>query len=445
MNHVREFIESKFNKDMALGSLGTVIEWYDYMLFGYMTVYISDLFFPKGNDSIATLSTWAIFAVGFMVRPLGGVIFGRIGDTLGRKRSLTLAVWGMAIPMICITLLPTYSVWGIFAPIALFLLCVAMGIATAGGYSSAIVYLFEEGKADKRAQSASYANMTSGFGVFLAAGASALLALADKSRIEAWAWRLPWAIGAFGAVVIAVLMSRRMSESRVYEDEAKRQEELTAEGPSWWQVIKDHPKAIWLGTWLSAFGAVAYYVIITYVPTWLHVVVGESDETGFILATLVSAVYALAIPFFGVLADRVGRKPPILISSVFLLILSIPLFALMTTGSLVAIYVGELLLLLPVMLFWGSFPAVLPEMFEAKIRGTGTGFSWNLGAAVLGGTSPLISTALVNSTGILVAPAFYIVAASAVMIVVGVKMKETAPQVLKRRAAEAAAAGPRAM
>jgi MFS transporter, MHS family, proline/betaine transporter len=404
---------------------GTTLEWYDFTLYAYLTPVISELFFPKsvtGSELGSLLATFGVFAAGFLVRPLGAVFFGRFGDRRGRKAALTLSVAMMTVPILLIGLLPTYDEIGWGAPILLLVLRLVTGFSVGGEFTGVLVALTETGRQDRRGFAAATAQFTGGLGVLISSLVVAILqnALSD-AQVADWGWRIPFFVGVVLGVG-ALLMRRHMSETPSFQ-RAQAAGELTRNPLK--EAVHSERKAMFWVFLLTAYMGVAYYTAATFLPTYLQSILDAPAEQVFVGTTIGAIVYAVACPFAGLWSDHVGRKPVMIGAAIALLVLTWPVFLLMGDVSYFTVIAGQVAMIVMVLTFTGPFSAVVAELFPTTSRYSGAAVAYNVGNAIFAGTAPLIGTALVKGTGYDPAPAFYVMAFSAVMLLVLRKIPET--------------------
>ena len=413
---------------VAIGALGTIIEWYDFSLYVFLAPIYARVFFPGEAGLDGVVVTLALFAVAYLARPVGAVVFGHFGDRIGRRGALLGSASIMAVALLLNGLLPGEASIGVLAPLGLFVLRLAMGFAVGGEYSGILVYLLETADARSRGLVVSLAPAASGVGTLLAVGCTAIVsALLSQSQLDAWGWRIPVLFGA--ALALAILALRTsLTETPAF----RHMREAGA--------ISRHPVhdalsrarwAVFVAFALSAVGSIAYYLGITYVPTFLESFGEISHRDALAWSTLATAVYVLVTPAAGWWADRSGRRKTLAISALALAAGSAPLFALLATGS-GALALGAALLLAIGVAAWVSVASVaIPEQFGAADRFSGLAVGYNLATAIFGGLSPLLATLLVRSTGWDFAPGLMLAVVALVVLPVVLKLPETARRPLR--------------
>lgn len=388
------------------GVVGTFVEWYDFLIYGLSAPVLALHFFPEANPTAGLLGTFAIYAIAFFIRPLGGLFFGYLGDRMGRIRILSTTILLMGAATVLTGLLPTYASIGLAAP-ALLLLCrLAQGFSAGGETSGGLSYILESAPPDRRARWVAIGVASSFLPVVL--GALFILGLRTglgEASYTAWAWRLPFILG--GVLAVVGLWIRR------HLDDPEEFTESVAAAPARNPIraaARTSTRALVTVVLLVAVQAVGAYLLNGYMYTYLVKVVRLEATAA--LATNSAAVLAIVVllPVFGAVADHVGRKPLMMAGSIWILALSYPALKLAGTASAAGALAGQLLIAVGVALFAaGGFVAML-ELFPTAFRFTGHAIAYSLGYAIFGGTTPLIAAALVSGTGSAMAPAFYMMA-----------------------------------
>lgn len=418
-------------KAMLFGAIGTIVEFYDYTLYIYLAPYIAEVFFPDESELVGLMVTYGILALGAVMRIAGGAYFGSLGDRIGRKKALTLSVLIMTISIALTSILPTFAQVGILAPILLVILRLVQGFSTGGEYAGVLVLLLEEADPKRRGYTASLGVVTSGTGVLLASLiVFALTATTTNAQMETWGWRVGYWFGT-ALALSALLMRRQMEETPTFEKLKKRG--LAAQAPVR-QAVRELWREILIGLALTGFVGLAYYMILTFLPSYLETVVKIDHMHAMLVTTIVVAIWAYGTPLAGRLSDYVGRKPMLLGSALAFVVLAYPMFLLVATGDLLWIFVGEILLVIPLNCFYGSFSAAVGELFPTSGRYSGLAIGYNVGNAVFGSTTPFVGTVLVAATGNELAPAFYLMATAFVIALVVLRMRETARIPLRQTA-----------
>ncbi len=409
-------------RSVIFGSLGTIVELYDFVLFAFVAVIIAPLFFPSDSAAASLIATFGVLAAGYLMRPLGGVFFGTLGDRIGRRRTLLLSITAMTIGVVAMGFLPTFDSVGVLAPILLLAVRLLQGFSVGGEYPGVVTLLLENAARTRRGLVAALSVFTLATGVFLAASAATIMTLLLSSQQEAdWGWRAAYWFG--GALAITVLALRTMvRETPQFERLRKRQELVKLPVL---RVLKERPGRVGIAIALSGlFGIGTHYVV--YIPTYAQTEGGIENWQALLSVMLIAGAFALSAPLFGAASDRVGRKPLLLAGAVGYAIVAIPVFLLLRAGSFATVLAGSLLFILPVAVLAGGFAAGAGELFPTRERYTGFALGYNVGISALAGTAPLIATSILSTTGLAIAPAFYAILVSILVIPIILSLRETA-------------------
>ncbi len=398
--------KTSMRKVIVSGMLGNGLEWYDFALYAQMSFIISELFFPGTNEAAKLLATFGVFAVGFLFRPLGAVLFGYIGDRYGRRQALVIAILMMAIPTGCIGLLPTYAQIGIWAPILLTLIRILQGLSLGGEFSGCITYIVEHSPPKHRgiAGSASMVSLILGFllGSFVALLFVKILSPED---FRTWGWRVPFLLG-----VVVGLIGLYIRTSC---DESPAFEEAKAKGH-----ISDTPVRTtffkYPGTLLKTFVlyitvTMPFYFASVYLLSFTNKKLGFSVDQALTINTATMIAMLIAVVISAKVSDRIGRKPILVAAALLMMFAILPLFLMLDTKIYATVLLAQVSLGIIIGIYIGPIPAVLVESFPTSIRYTGMSISYNLAACIFGGTAPMICEWLIGSTGTYFSIAWYII------------------------------------
>lgn len=399
--------ERAVKRAVKAASLGNAMEWFDFGIYSYLAVTIGHVFFPSGNDTVQLLSSFATFAVAFLVRPLGGMFFGPMGDRLGRKKVLALTMILMALGTFCIGLIPSY----------------------------ASTFIAEYAPDKRRGFFGSFLELGTLLGYTGAAGlVTALYAVLDDGAMESWGWRIPFLVaGPLGFV--GIYLRLKLDETPAFqklEDGTSAHASEAADGVE--TTHKGDLAKIFRRYWPSLILCIALvgaynitdYMLLSYMPTYLSDEMGYDESHGLLILIGVMVLLMLIINQVGKLSDRFGRKPLLMTGMISFFFLSIPSFLLVKQGSLLAVSGGMLMLGLSLVCLLGTMSAALPALFPTPVRYGSLSVGYNLSASLFGGTTPLVITGLIGLTGDDMMPAYYAMAASLVGIIAVACMKETA-------------------
>ncbi len=404
--------------------VGNVLEWYDFAVYGYLATIIAKNFFPPGDDVAALLATFAAFGVGFVVRPLGGIVIGRIGDTRGRKVALIMTIMLMAIGTVLIGFIPSYATIGVIAPVLLVVARLMQGFSAGGEWGGSTAFIVEWAPADRRGFYGSFQQCSVVGGLLLGSGVAALLASTISSAaLESWGWRIPFLLG--GVIgPVGIYMRRNIGETPAYRRVAKAPEVAASDATS--------PLVLAARAFgFTVLWTVSFYIFLSYMPTFTQKYAGLSRAAALWSNTAGLLLLMVAIPVMGLWSDRIGRKPLLLACCIAFIVLPYPLFSLMLSGaSLATIVVIQLLIGLAIAPFSGAGPAAIAEIFPTGTRSTYMSTGYALAVAIFGGFAPFIATWLISKTGSPISPTYYVIAAAIVSTIVIVGLRETAREPL---------------
>ena len=404
-------------RGVIAGVAGNVLEWYDFALFGFFAQQIGHHFFPADDPTASLIAAFGTFAAGFVMRPLGGALFGWVGDRVGRKQALIWSVLAMAFPSFFIGVLPGTATIGIAAPILLLACRLLQGLAVGGEYGASSVFLVEGAEPGRRGYMGSWGPVGAFAGTLLGSAAGAIVnAALPPDAVLAWGWRVPFILGV--GVALGGFAIRRYYVERVPHLPPARSPLGEAFRSHWKTTL--HLVALVSGL------AVGFYTTFVYAATWLAQVAQVPARTALGINTLAMALSLVASLAAGALSDRVGRRPVLLAWAGALTLLAYPLMALMARGETAGIVAGQVGLALLVAAGSGALPATMAELAPWRVRCTVVSVSHNLGMALLGGTTPLVGAWLVGRTGAPLAPAVYLAAAGAVSFVAALLLPRTA-------------------
>jgi len=385
-------------KVIISGMLGNGLEWYDYALYGHMSVVFSKLFFSFGPDADPTQSlilTYLTFAVGFISRPLGAVLFGRIGDKFGRKRALTASMILMAIPTGCIGLLPTYEAIGFAAPIMLLIIRIVQGLSLGGAFSGSMSYVVEHADPKARARTGSVTMLSLVIGFLIGSLVStAFSTILSPESFISWGWRVPFFFGVLIGVV-GFWIRNHGDESPAYK-EAKESGGLS-DNPVKEAFVK-HPKKMFQGFAFYLFVTVPFYSIAIYMIGYTQKHLGFSAKDALQINSMAMVAMFIPIWFSAKMADKYGRRPVLMAAIVAMALVLYPVFQLMQGGSYWEVAVAQALLAFILGAYLAPIPALLVELYPTRIRYTGMSLAYNF-CAIAGGFTPSIAEMLIRDTG----------------------------------------------
>jgi MFS transporter, MHS family, proline/betaine transporter len=390
------------------GTIGNVLTAYDFIVYAFFAPLTGQLFFPDADPAFQLLASLATFGIGFVMRPLGGIVLAVYGDRKGRRASLTLAIALMTVGIFIFTATPTYAQIGIAAPIVIVIARLLQGFAAGGEFPGAMVYLSEYSLASRRGFFTSWQQSSQFFasllGAFICTVVVNGLSAAD---LAAWGWRVPFAVG----LVIGpagFYIRNRLAETPVFRPQPRR-----APGMLLGEALRGYWRAVLSGFGVVVSGTVSVYVIVLYLPTYVTGQFGIAPGVALTAAAAMSAVLVVLCPIFGRLSDRIGRKPVMLGASVAMVVLVYPLFRFFASAP----GFGRLLLIegifaIVIAAFTAPSPAMMAELVPTRVRNTTISLSYNFAVAIFGGFGQFIVAGLIMATGDALAPAYYVLVAA---------------------------------
>lgn len=415
---------STLRRAIGASAIGNAVEWFDYGVFAYGAVTISRVLFPEEATN-ALIFTLLAFAVSFIMRPIGGMVWGPLGDKIGRKKVLAMTIMLMAAATFCIGLIPGYATIGIAAPVLLYLLRMVQGFSTGGEYGGAATFMAEYAPDAKRGFYGSFLE----FGTLAGFNGGAMLMLMltwnlSEAQMLDWGWRIPFLIaGPLG--LVGLYLRAKMEDTPVFR-ELEAQTETTDERVM--DKFKDLfttylPIMLRLGALVIALNVINY-TLLSYMPTYLQTTISLADSHALIIPIVGQFAMMAVLPFVGALSDRVGRKPLWIGSLVAFIVLAVPLYHFMAQGFTQAMIAFTILGLLYTPQL-ATISATFPAMFPAHVRYAGLAMGYNIATSLFGGTAPLVNESLIEATGNTLWPAWYMVAACVVGLIGAVTMIET--------------------
>lgn len=403
-------------------SIGNFVEWFDFAIYGFLATTIAQVFFPSGDTTTALLKTFAVFAVAFAFRPLGGLVFGMLGDRLGRRRVLSLTILLMACATTLIGVLPTYASIGLLAPLLLTLIRCVQGFSAGGEYAGACIYLIEHAPARERATYGSAA-LISTFAAFAAAAivTYALNALLSAEDMASYGWRLPFLIAA-PLGLVGLYLRWRLDETPAFK--ALAATERSEHAPLKETLRQQGAVMCCLGGFIS-LTALSFYICTTYFVTYLQLQGGQTRPTALMISVLTLLFAAAICPLAGAYSDRVGRRYTMLSAAIWLMLTVYPAFLLAGSGMFLTALAGALLLAVGAVLCGVVTAVLLSEVFPTRSRYTAAAITYNMAYTLFGGTAPFMATWLIDLTGSAMAPAFYLGGIAIFALAGGLALPET--------------------
>ncbi|MGH4023217.1 MAG: MFS transporter [Pseudonocardiaceae bacterium] len=421
--------EAKSRKAVAAAAIGNAIEWFDFGIFGFLTLLLGGQFFP-GDDPVALArNAFAVFAVSFLIRPLGGLFFGPLGDRIGRKRVLPVTILLMAGSTFSIGILPTYDQIGYWATALLVAARLMQGFSTGGEYAGAATFIAEYAPDRKRGFLGSWLEFGTLAGFTGGAGLVTYLTLTlSPDSMSSWGWRIPFLV-ALPLGLVGLYIRLRLDETPTFQ-ECVVAHDLAWRSPLRKVVARNWPEML-LCTGLVVLLNATVYTLLVYRESYLTQVLGVPDRLALMMTCSVLLGMMVVIVPLGSLSDRIGRKPLLLTSGFGILFLSYPAFLLLSRDGVAAKLAGLAIIGLFLVCFQAVVGSTLPAIFDTRVRYSGFAISYNVATSLFGGTAPWVINFLVERTGSPYTPAFYLMTAAAVSIIPMLLIKETAGQPLR--------------
>lgn len=411
-------------RTVVAGAVGNFVEWFDYGVYGYLVATIAVVFFPSTDPTAGLLATFGVFALPVITRPLGGAVFARFGDRIGRKRTLAFVLIMMSLSTAAIGAIPSYDVIGVAAPILLIVARILQGFSAGGEYAGGAALIAEYAPTRRRGFFVSL--MPSSTGAGLLAGSLAAFVFTqslEPAAMTSWGWRVLFLIAApLGLVGLFIRM--RLEDTPSFRSLAEKGDVSSAPLT---ETIRRHGGGVLRVAGIALAQTVAYYVVLVYTPTYLHAELHYSTQQALLSTSVAIAVYVITIPISGAMSDRIGRRPILLVAAVAMLVLIVPGFALLPEHNLVPVVLVQALLGgVCLGCYTGPLVCTWVELFPTRVRYTGVSLGFNL-SVIASVSSPFIVTWLLGQTTSLLAPAWYVLAAVVISLISLFAMRETAP------------------
>jgi MHS family proline/betaine transporter-like MFS transporter len=407
-------------RSVVAGAIGNMLEWYDFAVFGFFAAAIGGAFFPTDDRLAGLLNTFAVFAVGYLARPLGGVLFGYLGDRIGRRRALRISIVAMAVPTSLMAVLPTHAEIGVWAAVLLSLLRLAQGFSVGGEFIGSICYLVEIAPKGRRGFYGSFAVFSTVGGMLLgSAVAAALNASLGAEAIADWGWRLPF----LGGVVLGLVgwyLRRRLHETPEFE--AIEAAGRTVPHPEL-RALRQMPLEIFQSFAMVLLLGVGIYTLFIWLPTYLTHIVTPAVPHALVVNTAAMVLMIALMPAAGALSDRLGYKPVLVAAMLATAVLVLPLFVWVDGASFTAMVAAMIVFAVLSGFLQGATPVALAAQFPVEIRFSAMAVGYNVSMAIFGGTAPYVATWLIGETGRLASPAWYLAAIAVISAVATLSLK----------------------
>ncbi|MEU2552536.1 MFS transporter [Streptomyces sp. NPDC013313] len=402
---------------VGASALGNCMEWFDFGVYSYLAATIGKVFFPGASPAAQVISSFATFAAAFVVRPLGGLVFGPLGDRIGRQKVLATTMIMMAVGTFAIGIIPGYATIGIAAPVLLLLARMVQGFSTGGEYGGATTFVAEYSPDRRRGFLSSWLDFGTFVGYALGSAlVTALNLMLTDAQMLSWGWRVPFLIaGPLG--VIGLYMRLKLEESPAFQQQLDEHEKSLAQesaGGEFKEIVRKHWPALLICMGLVLLYNVTNYMVTGYLPTYQTETLHRSSGSADVLVLIGMVWIVLLITFLGRLSDRVGRRPLYGVAAAAMIVLAVPAFLLIKAAGTWQPILGVLLLSTLLACFAAPSAATLPALFPTAVRYAAMGIGFNFAVAAFGGTTPLVTAALVGATGDDLMPAYYLMLAGAI-------------------------------
>jgi MHS family proline/betaine transporter-like MFS transporter len=400
------------------GVAGNILEWYDFSVYGFFAGAIGRNFFPAKDPATSLIEAFGVFGAGFLMRPVGALLFGYLGDKRGRELALMLSVMAMAVPTFMIGLLPGYQQIGVAASIIMVVLRLVQGLSVGGEYTTSVVFLVERCHQSKRGLMGAYGSFGAYAGVMLGSGVGvAVTSILPRQAVHAWGWRIPFLLG-ITIGIAGYLIRRELTRSAPAHE---------IEPPPLAQILRSQWRRILQVAGFKVLDAVGFYLVFIYATSYLVHIVGVPKTRALAINTISMGAALLLIPLFGTLSDRIGRKPVLLAGAIGTALLAWPLFRMMQHQEAFALMLaGQIGFAVLISMFAGAEAAAAAEAFARHVRCSGVAVSHNLCMALLGGTAPMVATYLIDRTQYDMSPPLYLIGAAVVSALFVLSLAETA-------------------
>lgn len=393
-------------KAVVAAMIGNFVEWFDYGVYGYLAPTIATVFFPSQDRTASLLSTYAVFALTFFIRPVGGLVLGRMADRVGRQKVLALTILVMAAATALIGVLPSYAAVGVFAPALLVLCRLMQGFAAGGEYAGAVSFVVEYGPKNKRAFYGSFVAVSVFLGLLGGSGLVGILSsVASTQAMNSWVWRIPFLI-ALPIGIVGLYVRLKLEETPEFKLVLQTGE---VESAPLRDALRSQRKNMAVFFSFAICNAIASYLFGSYLTTYLVEEAGHSKSEALFTNTIATAVLCCALPVGGLLTDKYGRKPMLLCATALFAIIAVPIFILAGVGGFATALIAQLLFILVFFFITPPVTVSIAEMFPANVRVTAGAIAYNVAFTMFGGTAPFVATALISVTGNKLAPGFYAV------------------------------------
>lgn len=409
-------------RQLAAATIGQIVEWFDWYAYSILAVYFADQFFPSSeqNSMVPLLSALAVFAAGFLMRPIGGLVMGAVADRRGRKAALTLSITMMGAANLAIGLSPTFEQVGLLASLVLVLARLAQGLSTGGEIGASSVFVVESAPPHRRGLYSSFIYVGAMIGNLAAIGSTAALASSlSEGDMSSWGWRIPFLLGAVGGLV-GLWIRRHAEETSTVAEDIKSGRVAR---PGAFEFLREHPRESLKVVGINMAPAVLFYVWAVFLPTYASLSVGFDKAQALVVSSISLVIFTVLQPVSGIISDKIGRKPALIVFALGFVVGTVPMLNMLNSSfwSLLIVQTAGLALIS----LWSSVSgAVMSELFPARVRAAGIGLPYNIAMALFGGTGPYVATWL-QSSGYSSVFGWYLVACAAMSLFTYFTLRET--------------------
>ena len=402
-------------RTVVTSMMGNLFEFYDFILFAYFAPILGKLFFPSADETTELIKAFGVFAIGFFVRPLGGIVFGHIGDKVGRKQALVLAIILMAIPTAVIGLLPTYEEIGISASILLIVMRMLQGFSMGGNYGGSITFTTEHSDPKHRGLIGSFAITSCLVGILLGSATATLFSyILSEHDLNTWGWRVPFLLGIM-ICFVGYYLRTKIPESPEYKEIQKSG--AVSQYPVI-QVFSEHWKTLTVVVLAIMLHDLSFYMLFTYMPTFMTKHLHLAEDVAFTINTINLFLVCVFTVLGAWLSDKIGRKPVMTGAALIFIFGTIPLFSMITsTSNMMTIFWAQLAFAIAAGGYFGPTAAMMVEAFPTAIRFSAIAITTNISGPLLGGTAPVLVTYLIDKMGSNMVPAFYLTGAAVLSLI----------------------------
>ncbi|OZM80865.1 MFS transporter [Pseudonocardia sp. MH-G8] len=409
-------------RTIVAACIGNFLEWYEFVLYGYFAAVFATLYFPQEDQSVGLMAAFLVFGISFVIRPIGGLFFGYVGDRFGRKVALSTIILMISFATALMGLVPPYAAIGVAAPVLIFLLRLVQGVSAGGEWMGAVAYIIETSPARRRAWYGSFQTITIVVGMLVAAVVSLLVTSGlDEEQVLAWGWRIPFLV-ALPLGLIGLYMRMKLAEP---EEFVQASGEATATRSPLIAVLRHHWRSVLLVAGLVCSPTMCTYVLLVWGPTFFATELGYADGAARTIGLVGMVVLIGLVPLLARSCDRLGRRPFVLFGSLAVIVTTPIGFLLVHTGNTVVAVLGIALILLGDAMMLAAQPALFAELFPTAQRYSGLAIGYNLGVVLFGGLGPLVAQALVAWSGSSWSPAWYLMGGAVISLIAAVLTPET--------------------